>query len=210
MSGALWDVNGVSGLFHNKVFELATRRQHLTIAPFPNPGKRSLFFGDWLEFQAHNGALIESQEHPERLFEGHQFTTPWTLMHAAYFASEALWTYLTTPFLYAYPGFASEEIEPWQEDGEVWRRLKVTFPTHIATHTRQQVTHFGPDGLVRRHDYEVDILGGARGANYAAEYVDVQGIKFPSTRRVFPYDDACNKVLEPLLVSLDFREFLLR
>jgi hypothetical protein len=35
---------------------------------------------------------------------------------------------LTLPFLYTYPGFECEEIEHWHENGEDWRRLKVTFP----------------------------------------------------------------------------------
>jgi hypothetical protein len=39
-----------------------------------------------------------------------------------------MWTYLTQPFLYAYPGFEVEEIEPWEEHGELLRRLKVRFP----------------------------------------------------------------------------------
>jgi predicted transcriptional regulator len=95
--------------------------------------------------------------------------------HVAYFASEALWTYLTLPFLYSYPGFDSEEIEPWHENGEVWRQLRVTFPDHIASHTRTQVTHFGPDGLMRRHDYTVDILGGNPGANYTTNYKTLSG-----------------------------------
>jgi hypothetical protein len=60
-----------------------------------------------------------------------------------------------------YPGFRTEEIEPWMESDESWRRLKVTFPDDIASHTREQVTYFGPDGLMRRHDYSVDVLGGA-------------------------------------------------
>jgi hypothetical protein len=86
-------------------------------------------------------------------------------MQAAYFTSEALWTYLTTPFLYTYPGFEVVEVEPWHENGEVWRSLQVTFPGHIASHTRTQTSHFGPKGLLRRHTYTVDILGGATGAN---------------------------------------------
>ncbi len=119
----------------------------------------------------------------------------------AYFASEALWTYLTSPFLYTYPGSESEEIEPWHENGEEWRGLKVTFPDHIASHTKTQITHFGPDGLMRRHDYTVDILGGNTGANYVSGYRDVQGIKMPTTRRIYAYDETIQKVAEPLLVS---------
>ena len=32
----------------------------------------------------------------------------------------------------------------------------------IKTHTREQIFCFGPDGLLRRQDYTVDILGGDR------------------------------------------------
>ena len=80
----------------------------------------------------------------------------------------------------------------------------MTFPSHIASHTKTQVTHFGPDGLMRRHDYTVDILGGATGANYPTNYRDVQGLMMPTTRRIYAYDDAMQKVPDPVLVSLDF------
>jgi hypothetical protein len=53
-----------------------------------------------------------------------------------------------------------EEIDPWEEDGETWRWLKVIFPDQIASQTRQQVSYFGPDGLMRRHDYTVDVPAG--------------------------------------------------
>ncbi len=85
----------------------------------------------------------------------------------AYFVGEALWTYLNTPFLYTHQGFVTEEISSIQVEGETWRRLKVTFPDNVKSHTREQISCFGPDGLLRRHDYTVDILGGATGLNYA-------------------------------------------
>jgi hypothetical protein len=43
-------------------------------------------------------------------------------------AEYAMWTYLPTPFLFAMDGVATEELQPWRENGEMWRRLKVTFP----------------------------------------------------------------------------------
>jgi hypothetical protein len=159
---------------------------------------------DRLTLEALDGTVIETRDDPEAAFAGQTLETPWDKFHVAYFASEALWTYLTSPFLYTYPGFESEEIGPWHENGEVWRRLKVTFPDHIASHSKTQVTHFGPDGLMRRHDYTVDILGGATGANYTTNYRKFQGIKMPTTRRIYAYDDATQKVPEPLLVALDF------
>jgi hypothetical protein len=44
--------------------------------------------------------------------------TPWDELHGAYFNGEALWTYLTTPFLLAGDGVRVEEAEPWQEGAE--------------------------------------------------------------------------------------------
>ena len=113
---------------------------------------------------------------------------------------------LTTPFLYTYPGFVTEEISPWEENGEIWRRLKVTFPDNIASHTREQISFFGPDGLLRRHDYTVDILGGATGVNYATNYRNVDGIIVPTTRRIYAYEGDHVVVPEPLLVAIDMGE----
>ncbi len=123
-----------------------------------------------------------------------------------YFNSYALWTYLTIPFLYTYPGFVTEEVATWQEEGEHWRALKVRFPDYIATHTREQTSYFGPDGLLRRHQYTVEVLGNAPGLNYASDYRDVSGVMVPTKRRVFSYDDEKRKIPEPLLIAIDIRE----
>jgi hypothetical protein len=128
------------------------------------------------------------------------------MLHVAYFASYALWSYLTIPFLYTYPGFVCEEIAPWEEDGEQWRPLKVTFPDSIASHTRNQTSYFGPDGLLRRHEYTVDVLGNAPGINYASDCRATNGLVVPHKRRVFAYNSAKRKIAEPLLVAIDIHE----
>jgi len=206
VDGAIWHLKQQPGLLTDKIFEIKTHTEQLTITPFTVPGMRSVFIPDRITLETLDGKVVENRENPEAAFAGQTIESPWDKLHVAYFASEALWTYLTSPFLYTYPGFESEEIEPWHENGEVWRRLKVTFPDHIASHTKTQVTHFGPDGLMRRHDYTVDILGGATGANYTTNYREFQGIMMPTTRRIYAYDEAMQKVPEPLLVSLDFGE----
>ena len=204
IGGAIWDFKQQPGLLHDKIFEINTHGERVTITPFTAPDKRSVFEPDRLLLETLDGAVLETRNDPEAAFAGQAFETPWDKFHVAYFASEALWTYLTLPFLYTYAGFECEEIEPWNESGEQWRRLKVTFPDYIASHTKTQITHFGPDGLMRRHDYTVDILGGNSGANYSTNYREFQGIKMPTTRRIYAYDGAMQKVPEPLLVSLDF------
>ena len=204
IDGAIWHLKQQVGMLTDKVVSMETHAQRLSITPFALADHRSVFVPQRLTLESLSGAVAEARDDPAAAFAGQQLQTPWDKFHVAYFASEALWTYLSSPFLYSYPGFVCEEIEPWHENGEVWRSLKVTFPPHIASHTRTQITRFGPDGLMRRHDYTVDILGGATGANYISDYREVQGIMMPGKRRIYAYDDAMRPVPEPLLVSLDF------
>ncbi|GAA0309021.1 hypothetical protein GCM10009087_18820 [Sphingomonas oligophenolica] len=208
VGGAIWEIKQQPGLLTDKLFEIETRREHLTITPFGDADARLDFVPGRLAIETLDGKIVETRNNPESAFVGQVRETPWDRLHVAYFVGEALWTYLTSPFLYTYPGFETEEIEPWQEDGEEWRRLRVTFPDHIASHTRTQITHFGPDGLMRRHDYTVDILGGATGANYPSAYKQFQGLMMPTRRRIYAYDETLRKLPEPLLVSLDFGELI--
>jgi hypothetical protein len=62
------------------------------------------------------------------------------------------------------------------------------------------------DGLLRRHQYAVDVLGNASGLNYAADYRSVSGVMVPTRRRVFSYDGEKWKIPEPWLVAIDIRE----
>jgi hypothetical protein len=172
--GAIWYVKGKPDALKNVVLTAETRNERVIVG-FPGQDKRAVFEPSRVVIERVNGTLIEARDDPEKSFEGQQRETPWDDIHVAYFVCEALWTYLNTPFLYTHGGFISEEIPSIQVDDETWRRLKVTFPDNVKSHTREQISCFGPDGLLRRHDYTVDILGGATGLNYASDYRDVDG-----------------------------------
>lgn len=208
IDGAIWQFKGVPGLLLDKSFVADLGTQHLTIAPFGGEDTHLDYTPERLTIVNAAGTVRDSRDDPERAFDGQTQESQWDPFHATFFAGEALWTYLNLPFLYTYPGFEVEEIEPWQEDGETWRSLKATFPESVTSHTRTQITRFGPDGLMRRHDYKVDILGGATGANYTSDYQDFQGIRMPTKRRIYAYDEAMRKVTEPLLVRLDFKSYV--
>jgi len=203
VGGALWSLKRQEGLFADARYEADTHAQRATLGRFGAPDRHVRFTPDRLILETDAGETIQVRDNPRSAFDGHVTETPWDQLHAAYFNGYALWTYLTQPFLYSYPGFVTKEIEPWQEDGETWRRLKVTFPTNIASHTREQVSYFGPDGLMRRHDYSVDVLGGATGAHYIHDYRQVSGIMVPHRRRVYPLGADNRQVPEPVLVSID-------
>jgi hypothetical protein len=54
------------------------------------------------------------------------------------------------------------------------------------------------DGLLRRHEYAVDVLRGAQGAHYLYDYSDCAGFKI-----VYPRGGDNRRVREPILVSID-------
>lgn len=202
ITGAIWFAKGQGDYLKNVVMTVDTREQRL-VTEFPDQDKRFVFEPAKLVMQKNDGSIIQVRENPAASFAGQTRETTWDDLNVAYFQGEALWTYLNTPFLYARDDFASEEIAPIQVEGETWRRLKVTFPDAVKSHTREQISCFGADGLLRRHDYTVDILGGATGLNYAYDYRTVDGLVIPTKRRVYAYEGDYQRVAEPLLVQID-------
>jgi hypothetical protein len=202
ITGAIWYVKGRPNVLQNIAMEVHTDVERVSTA-FGDKDMRSIFEPARVVIAKKDGTLIESRDDPERSFAGQQLDTPWDDVHVAYFSGEALWTYLNTPFIYTLPGFATEEIDAIKVDDEEWRRLKVTFPDYVKSHTREQISCFGPDGLLRRHDYTVDILGGATGLNYASDYMDAGGIMVARQRRVYAYEGDYQIVKDPVLVAID-------
>jgi hypothetical protein len=202
-------VKGQGDYLKDVILTIDTTKEHVVV-DFLGQDKRLIFEPQRIVVEKVDGTLIQARDNPEASFEGQLRETPWDDIHVAYFVGEALWTYLNTPFLYTQEGFVTEEISPIHVAGETWRRLKVIFPDRVKSHTREQISCFGPDGLLRRHDYTVDILGGATGLNYASEYRDVNGIIIPTKRRVYAYQGDYQPVMEPLLVKIDMGEITIQ
>jgi hypothetical protein len=205
IGGALWDLKQLPGLFKCTRVELKLRQQHV-VTHLVDVDERIIFTPNEVSLESGSGKVLDTRLDPRSAFAGHSADSKWDKLHAGYFSSYALWGYLTTPFLYTYPGFEAQEIEPWYEDGERWRVLRVAFPDGYAAHTPTQYSYFGEDGLLRRHLYTVDVLGGAQGANYASKYRAVDGLMLATRRRVFAHDEARQKVPAPILVSIDLSE----
>jgi hypothetical protein len=203
VTGAIWHLKGKPDALKNISIEAQLHQERIT-THFIRQDRRMTFEPNRIVIETETGNYLNSRDNPRDAFQNHKRETPWDDLHMGYFSSYALWNYLTTPFLYTNPGFVTEELAPWHEDGEEWRALKVTFPDYIATHTREQISYFGRDGLLRRHEYTVDIMGGGRGLNYAIDYRKLDGIAVPTKRRIYPSDAERRKVAEPLLIAIDF------
>jgi hypothetical protein len=105
----------------------------------------------------------------------------WDDLEMLYFAGYVLWNYSQLPFLLTWPALVIKSGTPYQENGETWSRLDVTFPADFPAHSQQQSFFFDENGLLRRHDYYVAIMSKlARGARYIHSYTDVNGFKLPS------------------------------
>jgi hypothetical protein len=205
ITGALWQVKSRPDVLKEIRMEVGLRRQQLTTYR-AGEDRRFVWTPNSVVIETADGRVLNHFDDPRAAFTGQVLETPWEDVHVTYFSSEAMWTYLTIPFLYTYPGFVVEELALWHEDGEEWRPLKATFPESFPSHTREQISYFGKDGLLRRHEYTVDILGGAQGVNYAYDYRDFDGIMMPTKRRVFAYDAAKRKIPGLPLVAIDIKD----
>jgi hypothetical protein len=163
--------------------EAELHKERLT-THFNGRAKRTVFEPNQVAVQTETGRMLDFGRKSTFGIPGSHAADSLGRSARAYFSSYALWNCLTIPSLYTHPGFLTEELNPCQENGEQWRPLKVTVPDCIASHSREQVAYFGPDGLLRRHGYTVDVRGGASGLNYAADYRNVDGIIVPMKRRV--------------------------
>jgi hypothetical protein len=103
-------------------------------------------------------------------------------------------------------GFRTSELAPWDEAGQRWRRLRVTWPSYLATHSTEQTLYFDGEGLLARHDYDVEISGGTSAAHYVTDYAEVAGIKVPTKHRIFPRTPEGHALAELLVVSIDVGE----
>ena len=201
--GALWGLKGKDGVLDDVTVTVALDRQWASHAPFRRPEWRTSFERDRVAIESVTGRTVEELTSPRTSFEGHTLTTPWSDLQLAFFAGCALWTYLNGPFLLAWPGVESTELDTWEEAGEVWRRLRVSYPGTLEVFSREQTMYFGADGLLRRMDYDVEIAGNTPGAHYVSGYREQDGIMFPTKRAIYPRGPDGRSMPEPLVVSID-------
>jgi hypothetical protein len=201
--GVLWPLKNKGGMLDEVDIRIQLHRPWTSHHPFGATQRRTAVTPARVAIEGADGALLEEVLEPRASFAGHQLDTPWSDPQLAYFVGYAIWNYFTMPFTLAMPGFAVEELPAWREGEQTWRRLQVTFPPHLATHCPVQTFYFSDDGLLRRHDYEVDIAGAAPAVHYLSHHVTVQGITLPTRHRIYVRDADGGHQDEPLVVSID-------
>ena len=208
--GGLWALKGLVQDPAPRTMQVSLHEEFASVAPFGQPDWRTSFRPDRIAIETREGKTVRERMNPREAFAVHAMNTPWDPLDRAYFNGYAMWTYLTTPFFMAMPGFEVEETAPWQEGAESWRGLRVRFPASIASHSREQVFYFGDDFLLRRHDYQVEIASGFPAAQYVSNYIEAQGIRLPSRRRAYLRGPDRKPVHDMLLVAIDLSDLAFR
>jgi len=204
--GGLFQLKGIPQDPSPRKMSVWLHEERSSVFPFGAPDQRTMFTPDRLTIEKLDGTLIAQRYAPKDSFAGHQMQTPWDALHRAYFNGEALWTYLTTPFLLAMDGVRVEETESVREDEETWRVLRAYFPGSIETHSQIQDFFFGEDLMLRRHDYTVNIAGGFAAAQLTSEYAVANGIHLPTKRRAYTRGSDRRPIQEMLMVAIDLSE----
>lgn len=181
--------------------------QHTILRGFPQEAQQAVFDRGDVRIETSGGDVISARRDARAAFSGVgalRRSLRWDALDAAYFVGYAVWNYLSTPLLLTRDGVTVTEGDPWPEADELWRRLEVSFPREIETHSRRQTYYVDEAGLIRRHDYVAEVIGSwARAAHYCADHRSFAGLVFPTHRRVRPRGPGGRTLSHPTLVALD-------
>jgi hypothetical protein len=204
--GGVFALKGLTQDADPRRMTVSLHEQRASVLPYGAPDQRTVFTSDRIAIEKVDGTVVAERLAPTDSFAGHQMQTAWDELHRAYFNGEALWTYLTTPFLLVGDGVQVQETEPWEQDGETWHVLRAVFPGSIETHSRVQDFFFDERRMLRRHDYQVNIAGGFPAAQLTSGHVSVNGIRLPTKRRAYTRGPDRQPILDMLMVTIDLSE----
>jgi hypothetical protein len=82
----------------------------------------------------------------------------------------------------------------------------VRFGPNFASHSTLQEFYVGPDLLLARHDYRVEIAGGFPAIQYISDFTEADGIRVPTKRRAYRCGEDGRPILSELMVSIDLSD----
>jgi hypothetical protein len=185
------------------------REQQTIFEPFVALGQKGIYRPNRTVVESCDGALIEELDDPRESLRTKPLGSPWTAPQMLYFIGYSLWMYLTLPYSFLMDGVKCEEAEPWVEDGETWRALKVTYPASYPSHSTEQIHYFDDKGLMRRQDYTVDVRQNLAAAHYILDHRKFDGFVFPTKRQIYSRGPDRTPLRDRLLISADLDDFKL-
>lgn len=209
LTGPMYTIKGQPPGMANVLMRVDTTAPAVEVSPFGGAGHVGHFRPERTMITDRSAQPVDTRDDPRASFAGHVLSSQWSSLQLLYFNSYAMWNYLCTPFLLARPGFALRELEPVQEGADRWRRLHVTLPADIPTHSAEQVFYFDERGLLQRVDYVTDVAGGVA-AHYCYDHASFGGILFPTLRRVVRRTPDNASPAQPTAILIQITDILVR
>jgi len=200
IDGALLSRVGQAGRFREMAAEGSTRTQSVRFTGFTDPGKCGLYQPDRVTIESPEGNVLRAWHNPHQSFPDQARNAPWDELYLVFFCGFSVWNYLTTPFLLTQPDVEVEELAPWHEHSQLWRRLRATFPATILTHSCEQIFYFDDQGLQRRTDHE---LLDSKVAQYSWAHQSFSGIVVPTLRRSLALEPDGTVIAKPVLLDVE-------
>lgn len=204
IGGAIWAIKGHQNALSDVEFVGFLKEQKGSWKHLFQQGYSSTFEPEKVALYDTQGLLLEELVAPRESFQQHSVETPWSRSQLIYFSSYATWNYATAPFNFLVPGVEINRLEDWNEQGETLQRLEVFYPEGFATHSKRQVFYFDLNGLLVRHDYWPEVLGGSSATQIIEEHKNFDGIITGTKRNIYVLNDEDNTYQTDLvLVSID-------
>lgn len=198
--GSLFSSAGHAREFKDVTAEGSTRTQSLRFTGITGGEHSGSFQPDAITIESLDGEVLRSWRNPSLAFPEVGIPALADELHLVFFCGVAIWNDLTNPFLLAHPDVVVEELPPWREGAETWRRLRAQFPSHLITLAPEQIFYFDESALQRRTDHD---LFGIKVAQYSWAHDSFGGIVLPTLRRAQTLQPDGTVIAKPVLMDVE-------
>jgi hypothetical protein len=200
IKGTLLSRSGRGRQFKDLIAEGSTRTQSVRFTGLMQGEKSGTYQPDSVTIENLDGQVLRTWLNPSLEFLGHASDPLGDDLHLVFFCGFSIWNYLTAPFLLARPNVTVEELSPWTENDQRWRRLRAFFPPDIVTSSPEQVFYFDENSLQRRTDHD---LFGRRVAHYSWAHQTFSDILIPTLRRSLALRPDETAHAKPILLDVE-------
>jgi hypothetical protein len=181
LRGSLLSQADLAGHFEDVIAEGSTRTPSVRFTGITDEQRCGSFRPEIVTIESLDGEVLRAWHNPSlRDCRRASSSADDDEIHLVFLCGLAIWTSLATPFLLANPDFTVNELTPWQENGDQWRRLRVQIPQNTIADASEFVFYFDNKGHQRRMDH--DLLG-SQVADYSWAHQTFNGIVVPTLRR---------------------------
>lgn len=200
VGGSLFSGAGHASEFKDVTAEGSTRTQSVRFTGITGGEYSGSFQPDAVTIESLDGEVLRTWRNPGLAFPDASSPALADELHLVFFCGVAIWNYLTNPFLLAHQDVVVEELQPWREGAETWRRLRARFPSHIITLAPEQIFYFDESALQRRTDHD---LFGMKVAHASWAHDSFGGIVVPTLRRIQALRPDGTVVARPVLMDVE-------